>query len=93
MTQSNDQPDDRDRQIDRQFRGFDRRLTRLEETQVTGKELNRGFDRVYDEIDALEDQINARFDRLESEVRELRAETNGKLDAILRRLTGMEQDT
>jgi hypothetical protein len=47
--------------------------------------------RLYDEIDALEEQINARFDRLEGEVRELRTETNGKLDLILRRLTGMGQ--
>ncbi len=99
MTQANDQPNDRERSVDRQFRILDRlggalrdrRLTRLEETQLTGKEINSGFDRVYDEIDALEEQMNARFDRLEGEVRELRAETNGKLDLILRRLTGMGQ--
>jgi hypothetical protein len=84
MTQANDQPNDRERSVDRQFRILDRRLTRLEETQLTGKEINSGFDRVYDEIDA-------RFDRLEGEVRELRSETNGKLDLILRRLTGMGQ--
>jgi hypothetical protein len=99
MTQANDQPNDRERSVDRQFRILDRRLTRLEETQLTGKEINSGFvgrrpafgNRVYDEIDALEEQINARFDRLEGEVRELRTETNGKLDLILRRLTGMGQ--
>jgi ABC-type phosphate transport system auxiliary subunit len=91
MTQANDQPNDRERLVDRQLRILDRRLTRLEETQLTGKEINSGFDRVYDEIDALEEQINARFDRLEGEVKELRTETNGKLDLILRRLTGMGQ--
>ncbi|WP_310411001.1 hypothetical protein [Chamaesiphon sp. OTE_8_metabat_110] len=61
MTQANE-PNDRDRSLDRQLRVFERRLTRLEETQLTGKEVNLSFDRVYDEIDALEDQMNQRFD-------------------------------
>jgi hypothetical protein len=46
MTQANDQLGDRERSVDRQFRILDRRLTRLEETQLTGKEINSGFDRV-----------------------------------------------
>ena len=91
MTQANE-PNDRDRSLDRQLRGFDRRLTRLEETQLTGKEINVAFDRVYDEIDALEEQMNARFDRLESEVREMRSELNGKIDIIMRYITGLSGD-
>jgi Mg2+ and Co2+ transporter CorA len=89
MTQASE-PSDRDRSLERQLRVFDRRLTRLEETQLTGKEINLAFDRVYEEIDALEDQINARFDRLENSVAEMRAEMNGKFDTIMRHLTGMD---
>jgi hypothetical protein len=81
MTQANG-PNDRERSLERQLRIFDRRLTRLEETQLTGKEINLSFDRVYEEIDALEDQMNARFDQLENSM-------NAKLDAIMQRLTGL----
>jgi hypothetical protein len=95
MTQSSES-NDRDRSLDRQLRGLDRRLTRLEETQLTGKEINMGFDRVYDEIDALEAQMNVRFDRLEHEARETRLELNGKIselnakiDVIMRYITGL----
>lgn len=88
MTQANE-PNDRERSLERQLRIFDRRLTRLEETQLTGKEINLSFDRVYEKIDALEDQMNARFDRLENSVAELKSEMNGKFDAIMQRLTGL----
>jgi hypothetical protein len=95
MTQSSES-NDRDRSLDRQFRVFDRRLTRLEETPWTGKEINGGFDRVYDEIDALEAQMNVRFYRLEYEAREARlelngkiSELNGKIDVIMRYVTGL----
>jgi hypothetical protein len=81
MTQANES-NDRERSLERQLRIFDRRLTRLEETQLTGKEINLSFDRVYEEIDALEDQMNARFDQLENSM-------NAKLDAIMQRLTGL----
>jgi hypothetical protein len=94
MTQANE-PNDRNRSLDRQLRVFERRITRLEETQLTGKEVSLAFDRVYDEIDALEEQMNVRFDRLESEIgeirvemREMRVEMNGKIDVILRHITG-----
>jgi septation ring formation regulator EzrA len=92
MTHSSES-NDRDRSLDRQLRVFDRRLTRLEETQLTGKEINGGFDRVYEEIDALEAQINARFDRLEHEARETRSELNGKIDVIMRYLARLSGDS
>jgi hypothetical protein len=88
MTQGNDQPNDRERSVDRQFRILDRRLTRLEETQLTGKEINSGFDRVYDEIDALEEQMNARFDAIQTEMRQEFASLNTKFDLMMRRLSG-----
>ncbi len=91
MTQANDQPSDRERAVDRQFRILDRRLTRLEETQLTGKEINLGFDRVYEEIDELKVEMNQRFDAQDTKIDNLGIELNGKLDLILRRLTGMGQ--
>jgi predicted ATP-dependent Lon-type protease len=91
MTQANDQPNDRERSVDRQFRILDRRLTRLEETQLTGKEINSGFDRVYEEIDELKVEMNQRFDAQDAKIDNLGIELNGKLDFILRRLTGMGQ--
>ncbi len=56
---------------------------------MPARSLNESFDRVYDEIDALEGIVNQRFDRLEVEVREMRAEMNGKFDTIMRHLTGL----
>jgi hypothetical protein len=56
---------------------------------MPARSLNESFDRVYDEIDALENHMNARFDRLEIEVRDMRAEMNGKFDTIMRHLTGL----
>jgi hypothetical protein len=61
------EPDDRD--LDRRLRSFDfpeerlrqRRISRLEDTQVTWRELNNSFDRVHDKIDALKEEMNARF--------------------------------
>ncbi|MBW4622134.1 MAG: hypothetical protein KME17_22620 [Cyanosarcina radialis HA8281-LM2] len=90
MTASN-VPNDRDREIDRQFRDLSRRVDRLEYAQITPQEFTRAFDRVYDEIDALEDTVNERFDRvderferLEGEVREL----NRKFDIVMQHITG-----
>ncbi len=81
MTQARE-PDDRG--LDRTLRSFDRRLTRLEETQLTGKEINLGFDRVYEEIDELKVEMNQRFDTQDTKIDNLGIELNGKLDLILR---------
>jgi hypothetical protein len=81
MTQARE-PDDRG--LDRTLRSFDRRLSRLEDTQVTWRELNTSFDRVYDEIDALEAQMNLRFDEQSQKL----DEQNRKIDIILRHITG-----
>jgi predicted nuclease with TOPRIM domain len=92
MTQASE-PEDTD--LTRSLRRLDRRVSRLEDTQLTWRELNDSFNRVYEEIDVLEDQIdrrfdtletsmNQRFDRLEGEVREL----NGNFDIIMRHITG-----
>ena len=90
------EPEDRGREIDRELISMNRRLTRLEDSQVTGRELKESFGRVYDDIDDLElymgqrfDVLEQRFDRLEIEVRDLRVDLGGKMDAILRQITGM----
>lgn len=79
------EPNERDSEISRQLRSLNRRIERLEDTQVTDRELNRGFDRVYEEIDDLEDKV----DILQSELNKFRSEMNEKLDTILRHITGI----
>ncbi|WP_310486928.1 hypothetical protein [Chamaesiphon sp. VAR_69_metabat_338] len=74
MTQANEP---NDRRIDRQLRTINRRVNRLEDTQVTWGELNIEFDRLYDEVDDLKKEMNQRFDSLES-----------KFDLIMRHITG-----
>jgi hypothetical protein len=58
---------------------------------MPARSLSESFDRVYDEIDALEDQMNARFDRLEGEVSEMRSELRAignKFDIVMTYITG-----
>ncbi|WP_295615249.1 hypothetical protein [Chamaesiphon sp. GL140_3_metabinner_50] len=83
MTQAQN-PDDKDRQVAREFRDLNRRVDRLEYTQVSPQEFRQAFERVYEEIDDLHD-----------EVRELRTEMNARLDSldtkfdiIMRHVTG-----
>ena len=97
MTQTN-QHHDRSHSLARQFRVLERRLTRLEDTQLTGREVNSSFDHVYDEIDALEDQMNqivdapaeklyqrleARIDRLELKIEQRFDELNRKFELTI----------
>jgi hypothetical protein len=88
MTQSRE-PDDRG--LDRTLRSFDRRISRLEDTQVTWRELNDAFDRVYEEIDevklqvnTLEISMNQRFDRVDGQLESL----NTKFDIVMQHITG-----
>ncbi|MGI0482389.1 hypothetical protein ACN4EE_16605 [Geminocystis sp. CENA526] len=62
---------------------LNKRVERLEDTQVTGRELNRGFDRIYEDIDILEDKLNI----LQSEFTQFRNEVHQKLDTILTHIT------
>ena len=82
----------RDYEINRQLRSLNRRVERLEETQITGRELNRGFNRVYEEIDHLDDKVDRLDDKvnhLQLEFDEFRDEMNQKLDTILKHITGI----
>ena len=83
------QPEDKD--FNRKLRRLDRRVSRLEDTQPTWRELNESFEQVYEEIDALEAQINLRFDALETNIHNEFASLNTKFDLIMRRLTGEDR--
>jgi predicted RNA-binding protein with EMAP domain len=80
MTQSSESSDNNN-EVNRQLRSLNRRVQRLEYSQATPQELAESFERVYEEIDALENIVTQRFDKLESEL-------NGKIDIILRHITG-----
>jgi hypothetical protein len=89
MTQSNE-PNDGSYEIDRHLRGLSRRVDRLEYTQISPQEFSRAFDRVYDEIDALEGIVNERFDHLESEVQDIKSDIgqlNQKFDVVMQYIT------
>jgi predicted nuclease with TOPRIM domain len=63
----------------------------LEDTQVTWRELNDAFDRVYEEIDGLKVEMNQRFDRLEGRFDRLEGrfvELERKFDIVMRHITG-----
>jgi predicted nucleic acid-binding Zn-ribbon protein len=77
MTQAQN-PDDRDRQVERELRAWNRRVDRLEYTQVLPQEFRQAFDRVYEE----------EIDDLKDEIREMRSELNGKIDIIMGHITG-----
>ena len=79
------QANDRNRSLDRQFRVLERRLNRLEDTQLTGKEVNFSFDHVYKELDALEDQMNQQFDRLEIEIARLATRVEKRFNELDRK--------
>jgi uncharacterized protein YdcH (DUF465 family) len=94
MTQSRE-PDNFQKDTNRRFRDLDWRIERLETSQMPSRSLTESFDRVYDEIDALEAIINRRFDNLEQrfdsfeqESRAARTELNQKIDTIMQHLTG-----
>jgi hypothetical protein len=84
------EPDDIDR-LNRELRGVNRRLDRLEYTQISPQEFSTVLDRIYEEMGLIRSEmraefvaVNARLDRIENEVREV----NGKIDIIIRRLSG-----
>jgi uncharacterized protein (UPF0335 family) len=86
MTPPNES-NDFSQEVTRNLRSLNRRVDRLEYAQISPQEFSRAFDRVYDEIDALEAIINQRFDRLESESQEL----NRKFDIVMKHITGQSE--
>jgi septal ring factor EnvC (AmiA/AmiB activator) len=86
MTQAQN-PDDRDRQVDRELRALNRRVDRLEYTQVSPQEFRQAFERVYEEIDDLHDELratNEKIDRVNVRLDSIDA----KFDIVMRHITG-----
>jgi hypothetical protein len=79
MTQANDSGGQENR-LDRTLRTLNRRVTRLEESQITGRELDQDFDQVFMEID----EVKSAVQRLQTGMDEL----NGKFDVVMRHITG-----
>lgn len=82
MTQAR-APDDRD--LECSLRRLDSRVSRLEHTQVTSRELNESFGRVYEEIHDFKAEINQQFDRLEAANDQRFDAIDSKFDIIIRR--------
>ena len=76
MTESNES---NERRYERALRSISRRVSSLEETQLTWNELNVEFDRIYDEIDQFKVEMNQRFDSQDA-----------KIDIILRHIIGSQ---
>ena len=81
------EPEDRGREIDRDLLSMNRRLTRLEDSQVTGRELKESFGRVYDDIDDLALYMGQRFDVMEQKFSGLEQ----RFDVLDRKFDVLEQ--
>ena len=93
MTQARE-PDDIDR-VNRELRGVNRRLDRLEYTQISPQEFSSVLDRIYEEIGSTRSEmraefaaVNARLDRIEAETNQRLDSLDRKIDIIIRRLSG-----
>jgi tetrahydromethanopterin S-methyltransferase subunit G len=89
MTQARE-PDDIDR-VNRELRGVNRRLDRLEYTQISPQEFSSVLDRIYEEIGASRAEmiaefvaVNARLDNMDRRFDSLDA----KFDTIMQHITG-----
>jgi tetrahydromethanopterin S-methyltransferase subunit G len=82
MTQARE-PDDIDR-VNRELRGVNRRLDRLEYTQISPQEFSSVLDRIYEEIGATRSEMRAEFVGVNARLDSL----DTKIDIIIRRLSG-----
>ncbi len=94
MTQARE-PEDFRAETERRFGHLNRRLERLEDTQISPQEFARAFERVSSdtteikrEIAALRVEMNTKIDDLNTKIDDLSTELNGKIDTILTHLTG-----
>jgi ABC-type phosphate transport system auxiliary subunit len=83
MTQARE-PEDFRTETERRFGHLNRRLERLEDTQISPQEFARAFERV--NVDTTE--IRREIADLNTKIDALSTELNGKIDTILRHLTG-----
>jgi ABC-type phosphate transport system auxiliary subunit len=87
MTQARE-PDDRDVQVSRELRGLNRRLDRLEYTQISPQEFSNVLDRIYEEIGSSRAEMKAEFLAVNARLDRLEADLTGKIDTILKHITG-----
>ena len=83
MTQARE-PEDFGTETERRFGNLNRRLERLEDTQISPQEFARAFERV--NVDTTE--IKREIAELNTKIDALSTELNGKIDTILKHLTG-----
>jgi hypothetical protein len=86
MTQARE-PDDQDR-VNRELRGVNRRLDRLEYTQISPQEFSGVLDRIYEEIGSSRAEMRAEFLAVNARLDRLEADLTGKIDTILKHITG-----
>ena len=89
MTQARE-PDDIDR-VNRELRGVNRRLDRLEYTQISPQEFSSVLDRIYEEIGASRAEMRAGFVAVDAKLDRVDARLDSldtKIDIIIRRLSG-----
>jgi hypothetical protein len=93
MTQARE-PDDQDR-VNRELRGVNRRLDRLEYTQISPQEFSSVLDRIYEEIGSSRAEmraeflaVNARLDRMEAATNQRFDSLDAKFNTIMQHLTG-----
>ena len=93
MTQARE-PDDQDR-VNRELRAVNRRLDRLEYTQISPQEWNGVLDRIYEEIGSTRSEmraeflaVNARLDRMEAATNDRFDSLDAKFNTIMQHLTG-----
>ena len=82
MTQARE-PDDIDR-VNRELRHFNRRLDRLEYTQISPQEFSSVLDRIYEEIGSTRSEMRTEFVPVNARLESL----DTKIDIIIRRLSG-----
>jgi hypothetical protein len=90
MTQARE-PDDIDRlggalrvRVNRELRGVNRRLDRLEYTQISPQEFSSVLDRIYEEIGSTRSEMRAEFVAVNARLESLDA----KIDIIMRHIIG-----
>jgi phage host-nuclease inhibitor protein Gam len=87
MTQARE-PDDFRTEMDRRFGHLNRRVERLEDTQISPQEFARAFERVNADTSEIKSEINTLRAEMNSKIDALSTELNGKIDTILTHLTG-----
>ncbi len=74
--------------MDRRFGHLNRRVERLEDTQISPQEFARAFERVNVDTSEIKSEINILRTEMNSKIDALSTELNGKIDTILTHLTG-----